>query len=500
MLDTATYDLTTGGFPTAKFALDYANTARIRVGPTIYGAGYGKVPMVKDELKSYKLVASRKLNRVFDNVEFGINYADREKNKQQPEAGLNAVATALTPDVLLANTNLDFAGTPSTVSWSVPATLAKFYDPFLPSSTAANYLIQKTWRVDEQITTYYTQFNLNKQLSFAHLRGNLGLQVKDVDQSSTSNYFDNTAPSGQQVKINEDGRSYTNVLPSANLVFDFENQYVLRLAAAKQVARPRLDQMKSAFEFSIDTTTRLPSGNGGNPRLDPWKATAFDISLEKYFAKNKGYVSVAGFYKKLDTYIYDQTDPNYDFSRFTVNSPIPVTTNIGRFSQPLNGRGGSLRGLEFSLSVPFSMVTEALDGFGLVASYSRNSSAITIDNTNLGSAISLPGLSKTVTNLTFYYEKNGFSARISRRDRSDFVGEITGFGADRELRYVRGESVVDAQIGYEFLTGSLKGLGFVVQAYNVTDSPYETYQVTKDRLVEYQKYGRTILAGVNYKF
>ena len=501
VLDAATYDLATGGFPTAKFALDYSDMARIRIGPTIYGAGYGKVPMVKDELTSYKLAASRKLNHVFDNVEFGLNFADREKNKRQPEAGLNvATAKVLSPDVLLAKTNLGFAGTPSTVSWSVPETLAKFFDPFLPSSTAYGYLIQKTWRVDEQITTYYTQFNLNKPLSFARLRGNVGLQVKNVDQSSTSNYFDNAAPSGQQLKVNRDGKTYTNVLPSGNLVFDFENQFVLRLAAAKQVARPRLDQMKSAFEFSIDTTTRLPSGNGGNPRLDPWKATAYDISLERYFAKNKGYVSVAGFYKSLDTYIFDQNDPNYDFSRFTVNSPIPVTTNIGKFSQPLNGRGGSLKGLEFSLSVPFSMMSEALDGFGLVASYSRNSSAITIDNTNLGSAISLPGLSKTVTNLTFYYEKHGFSARISRRYRSDFIGEITGFGADRELRYVKGESVVDAQIGYEFHTGNLQGLGFVLQAYNVTDSKYMTYQVTPDRLVEYQKYGRTILAGVNYKF
>jgi iron complex outermembrane recepter protein len=156
--------------------------------------------------------------------------------------------------------------------------------------------------------------------------------------------------------------------------------------------------------------------------------------------------------------------------------------------------------LEFSLSLPFSMLTETLDGFGLVASYSMNSSAITIDNTNLGSAITLPGLSKTVTNLTFYYEKRGFSARISQRHRSDFVGEITGFGADRELRYVKGESVVDAQIGYTFRAGALKGLGFMLQAYNLTDSKYETYQQTKDRLVEYQKYGRTYLAGVNYAF
>jgi outer membrane receptor protein involved in Fe transport len=40
----------------------------------------------------------------------------------------------------------------------------------------------------------------------------------------------------------------------------------------------------------------------------------------------------------------------------------------------------------------------------------------------------------------------------------------------------------------------------VLQAYNLTDSEYQTYQESKDRVVEYQKYGRTLLAGVNYRF
>ncbi len=501
VLDTATYSLSGGGFPVEKLGLNYADPARIQVGPTIYGGGYGKVPSVKDTLSSYKLTASRSLDRFFSNVEVGFNYADRRKDKAQPEASLNiATFRPLTSDVLLGNTNLGVAGSPSALSWNVPAALNKFYDPFRPSSTAFAYLIQKTWRVDEKIATYYAQGNLDRRFGAVHLRGNLGVQVKDVDQSSTSNYFDNAAAAGRQVKVNQDGKTYANVLPSANLAFDFAGQATFRVAAAKQVARPRLDQLKSAFEFSIDATSRLPSANGGNPRLDPWKATAYDISLEKYFAKNKGYVAVAGFYKKLDTYIFDQVFPNYDFSRYTVGSPVPALTNFGKYTQPLNGNGGSLKGLELTASVPFSLLTPVLEGFGAVASVSKNSSSITVDNTNLGSAIALPGLSKTVTNFTVYYERSGFSARVSQRHRSDFIGEISGFGSDRELRYVASESIVDAQLGYEFKTGKLKGLGLVLQVYNLTDQEYKTYQETKERLVEYQKYGKTYLLGANYKF
>lgn len=497
--DTVTYNLA-GSFPTATYGRNYADAARVQIGNTIYGAGYGKVPMVEDELTAYKLTASRKLDKIFSAVEFGINFADRSKAKAQPEAGLSAATKPLTADVLLANTNLGFAGSPSTVSWKVPATLAKFYSPFTPSSTAAGYLVQKTWKVDEEIATYFAQLNLDHRLSFALLRGNIGLQMQDVDQNSTSNYWDYAAPAGRNIKVNRDGKTYTNVLPSANLVFDLENQYIVRTSVAKQVARPRLDHLKSALEFNLDTTTRLPDGSGGNPRLDPWKATAYDLSIERYFAKNKGYVALAGFYKKLDTYIFEQTTANYDFSAFTRDLPVPAASNFGKFKQPFNGKGGSLKGVELSVSVPFSMFSDALDGFGFVGSYSRNSSAITIDNTNLGNSITLPGLSKTVTNLTFYYEKNGFSARISRRDRSDFIGEITAFGNDRALRYVKGEAVIDAQVGYEFKSGALKNVGLVLQAYNLTDSEYQTYQVSKERLEEYEKYGRTFLAGVSYKF
>lgn len=500
VLDSARYTLSTSDFPTASYSLNYADPARVQIGPTIYGAGYGKLPKVKDELKSYLVRASRALDsRFIDKVEVGVNYGDREKNKRQPEASLDAGSfRTLTGDVLYGNTHLGFAGTPDSLSWNVPAVLSKYYASFAPSETAAGYLIQKAWTVEEKIATYYFETNLDAQLGdLVHLRGNVGVQVKDVDQSSTSNYFDN-AVATNQVKRITDGAKYTDVLPSANLVFDFGNPGNLRLAAAKQVARPRLDQLKSALEFDISRSNGLPSGSGGNPRLRPWKADALDVSYEKYFG-NKGYISLAGFYKNLKTYIFEQTDPNYDFSRFTSGNPL-ATTSRGRFTTPLNGEGGKLKGLEASVSVPFNLFWDVLDGFGVVASYSRNSSKITIDNTNLGSDITLPGLSKTVTNLTVYYEKKGFSARVSQRHRSDFIGEISGFGADRELRYVEGEDVVDLQVGYDFKSGRLNGLGLVLQAYNVTNSEYRTYAQTKERVVEYQKYGRTFLVGANYKF
>ena len=499
VLDTVTFNMANGGFPTTAYGLNYADPARIQVGKSIYGAGYGKTPSVDDTLKSARLEASIPLAgllpEMFDSIDFGINYADRLKKKRQPEAPLDGNGVALVgAGQQYSPVGLDFAGAPSALTWSVPGLLGTNYKPFNPTDTAS-YLIQKGWDVSEKVTTTYAKVKLDTDLGGVSMRGNVGLQVQHTDQSSSSNYFDNTAPSGSQIKPYTDGKKYNDVLPSMNLAFGFANDQTLRLAVAKQIARPRLDQMKSAFEFSVDNATFKPSANGGNPQLNPWRANAYDISYEKYFSKT-GYVAVAGFYKDLKSYIYQQTI-DYDFSNFTPGSK--ATTNTGKFTAPYNGQGGVLKGVELSASIPLKLLTPALDGFGVVASYSYNESQIAIDGTNLGDKIALPGLSRNVSNLTVYYENAGWSTRISQRKRSDYIGEISGFGADRELRYVKGESIVDFQLGYDFGKGTYEGLGLLLQVNNLTNSSYQTYQKTQNQPVEYQKYGRTILFGLNYK-
>lgn len=514
LTDTVTYDLTPDGFPTVSYGLNYADPNTVKIGPTVFRAGYGKVPSIEDQLTSYRVTVSRSLPRFFNNVEAGFNYGDREKVKDQPEQRLvektTDVPLSVDPNARIDNTTLAFAGTPAALSWDVPTILAlgTNFQPFNPgygisgvgsSTGAAADLASKRWKVNENLATTYLQFNIDSTFGAVRLRGNIGAQAINVDQSSTADYVDRREPVlANQLKKRTDGKKYTDVLPSMNLGFEFPHQQVLRFAAAQQVARPRLDQMRASLDFSVNGTNGEPSATGGNPRLDPWRANALDVSYEKYFAK-KGYVALAGFYKDIKSYIFDLTTEGYDFSEFTAGDPT-VSTQFGRFSQPFNGRGGKLKGLEFTVSVPFELITPHLQGFGFTGSTSFTDSSIKIDNTNIGSNVTLPGLSKTVTNMTFYYEKSGFSARISRRWRSDFVGEITAFANTRALRFVSGEAVVDGQIGYTFRNGKLKGLGFLLQVYNLTDSSYRTYRETHAQIEEFQRYGRTYLLGANYRF
>ncbi|MEA9906069.1 TonB-dependent receptor [Xanthomonas campestris pv. raphani] len=512
-LDTVGVTVNGNGFSQLSPGLNYSNPDALFLTNTIYGSGYGKVPRVEDVLKGARLQASFPMPEAlswFSDLDVGVNYAHREKQKTQPEGNITLGAqgeATVAADLQYAPVNLGFAGIGALPAWNVPATVSR-YMLFNPSDDAS-FLVSKAWTVEEKITTAWLRANLDTEWGVVGVRGNIGVQLQSADQSSQANYWDASQPVGSEVRPIDDGKTYRDWLPSLNLAFQFPYEQTLRFALAKQVARPRVDQLRASLEFGVDTSTGRPGASGGNPMLDPWRANALDISYEKYFA-DRAYVAAAFFYKDLKSYIYTQSRDNYDFSALVAGyvpppGSAPVLTT-GTFSAPFNGKGGTLRGLELTASLPLELVFAPLEGFGIQASATFNDSDVQIRDPESASsvgdgAISLPGLSKRVYNLTAYYEHKGFEARVSQRRRSDFIGEIGNFNGNRTLRYVVGENITDAQISYNFAdTSSLAGLTLLLQASNLSNSPYRTYAETKDRPLEYIEWGRTFVLGVNYKF
>ena len=513
-LDSVDLAFRSGGFSQLNPGFDYSDASQLFLANTIYGSGYGKTPKVEDELRAVRLAASFPLPEAmgwFTDLDVGLNYADREKTKRQPEGNINLGAqgiTAIGSDLQYGLVDLGFAGIGYIPSWNVPAAVAR-YMTFNPVDDLS-YLIPKAWDVNEKISTGFARANIDTEWGSVPVRGNIGFQVQRVDQSSTSRYWDATRPAGQNVQPIERGKTYTDVLPSLNLAFSLPADQTLRVGLAEQVARPRVDELRASLDFGVNTATGEPGGSGGNPELDPWRAYAFDVSWEKYFG-TKAYVAAAFFYKDLRTYIYTEARDGYDFTDlltdYVPGPNEPPTQTTGRFTAPYNGTGGSLKGLELTASLPLDLFSDALQGFGVIASAGFNDSDITIPpppnaQSSVGSQnIMLPGLSERVYNFTAYYERNGFEARVSQRRRSDFIGEIGNFDGDRSLRYVVGENITDAQISYSFPDGhALGGLSILLQASNLTDEAYQTYAGSRDRPLEYIEWGRTYLLGVNYRF
>jgi iron complex outermembrane recepter protein len=516
VLDSGRFSISKDDMPTMAFNANYADPALVQVGPTIYGSGYSKIPHVTDELKSGRVDFSRTIGGWFSAIAGGVNYADRTKDKVQPEGGLSTIGNgyfAIGPDSLLPSTNLSYAGSGHILAWDVPSVLANYYQPIVygtPTTPGFDYLIGKNGAVTEKVTTGYIKADLNHELSSSvTLRGNLGLQYVYTDQSSTAYYKDNVA---NQVLPRTDGKTYSDVLPAINLAFMLPYDQAVRVGIARELARARMDQLKASSEFGYDNATGRPGGSGGNPQLDPWRADAFDVSYEKYFGHN-AYVSLAGFYKKLKSYIYNQTTADYDFSAYLATLPpnffVPGITpqTTGPFTQPVNGQGGNLKGLEFAVSLNGELFTDVLSGFGVIFSISETDSSIRIQDppgnnfltgNNLGN-IPLPGLSETVWSATGYYEKAGFSARIATRARSKYIGEVTNFANDRAFKYVMGDQITDAQVGYAFNDGVMKGFSILLQANNLTNEPYIAYAVSETRQQDFQQYGRQYLLGFNYR-
>ncbi|NJN00941.1 MAG: hypothetical protein HC793_05230 [Aquincola sp.] len=75
-----------------------------------------------------------------------------------------------------------------------------------------------------------------------------------------------------------------------------------------------------------------------------------------------------------------------------------------------------------------------------------------------------------------------------------------GFGADREFKYARAETLTDIQLGYEIQSGFAKGLNFLLQINNANNEPYREYDSGSNLDTKLDEFGRTILFGVSYKF
>ncbi len=531
--DTVTFDQQGFGLTNITSALNYSDFNTVFLtDPNGWGgtdpttgagrAGYVRLPHITDEINAIKLAATRKMGGgIFSDISIGFAYDDHQKHKDGVEGelylkGNSTNTTAVVPTQFrTGTTDASFLGSGhGMISYDALGLYESGFFHFVEETCAS--CVQKTWTVDEKLTTAYIKADIDTHLFGLPLTGNLGLQSVHADQKSTSYLTDGTATG---MTLEGGGTSYTDVLPTLNLNFALPADTTLRLGAGTSIARPRMDDMAGGVSFGVTNDQSPPpsgvtinghpeywSGSGGNPNLKPWKANNYDLSLEKYFAR-KGYVSMALFYKDLTRFVYNQNLLR-DFTGVVLPSnscTAPSTCTlanqyrVGYITKPANGSGGHIQGVEVTASLPGEIVSPWLDGFGLIWSASLNQSSI--NPGGLGK-IDVPGLSRSVINTTLYYEKHGWSFRVSDRYRGDFLGEVPDYTNSLAYTWVHNETIIDAQIGYEIQSGPAKGLNISLSGSNLNNEPFYTYQGKghPDQILRYEKYGSTYLLGVSYKF
>ena len=519
--DTFTFTLDDIGFPTFSNVLDYTTPgAVVLTSPLGWGftsaefglpggqVGYFSAPSIDDEISQVRAAAQRTLNAGgLNNMHFGVQYDQRGKTKVNSDSAF----------IGLADGSRSAHFEPSGVAqppFGYPAVLTyNTHDVFYNSGlynlvyNQHSNVLAGDYTVDEKVLTAFLEFGVDSTLFNVPVTGNFGLQVASTDQSSTGSSFKagntlNNLRLGVVRVPRTDGVKYTDVLPSMNLNFAVADGKVVRLGIARALARAPIRDLRASRTVqytaskaqNTDVNDSPWGSNGGNTQLRPWISNQIDLSYEHYFPETRGYWAVAVYYKDLETYIFND-QILVDFSGFPV-SPTPVLTE-GIVTRPQNGKGGELYGIEFSLSIPGEMLTPALTGWGAVLNASATDSAIIINPQAPESR--LPGLSEEVLNATLYYERHGFSARVSSTFRSDFLTTVSGLGGFNN-RATTAEQIVSAQVGYNFTSGNLAGLNIFLQGSNLTDRIRHLHFERDPRLANsFSYFGRTFLLGASYR-
>ncbi|HZX70384.1 MAG TPA: TonB-dependent receptor [Rhodanobacter sp.] len=512
-------------------------------GNDVVQAGFINAPRTVDYLANLHLAVQRSFSSgPFSSMEFGVAHSTRNKTYNIEQnfltlgggtiSGGSAVETA------------PFSGSNcSPLAW-MGVNSQTCYNPFdlIRSGTlqevptfGSSLAMPPNWKVREKTLTPYFQFNLDTYLGGVSLRGNFGVQAQHTSQRAEGERVaPGSAITGNAITLIPvvGSTSYTKVLPSANLIFGFGDNDDLRVSAARTLARPRMDQMNASLGVSgnithltsTDPNQAYFSASGGNAKLKPTMADNYNVSYEHYFsngngyncnaadAKNSdicrsgggGYFALSGYFLKLTDYINPNAAYLYDFSSFlpfglTPAQQAQLGTTLGTVSGPTNDGHGQVKGVQVTLNLPFNLIAQPLDGFGMILTGNRTSSSLVFaGNSN---PITVPGLSKWVANGTLYYQHNGFEARISDSYRSSFLGEVSGISASRIEQTIQGGSTYDAQVSYSFESGALKGLTLIAQGSNLSNKTFITYQNNDPRQVlTWEEYGRRFDVGVSYKF
>ena len=493
-------------------------------GPNTPQAGYVSLPTITDTVNSVRLTAHNDFEwGPVVGTHLGVYLSKRDKARTGDEGRLYVLNGDGYASATMPGSSTEMAGNSGILvaSFDPTGTLGTIYglDRWVDAT-----VLSRNWTVTEKNATAYGMADLAGKLGGIPYTGNVGLQLVHTQQDSTGNQVDLAHCTGITVatcpySVRSDGTSYTNFLPSMNLTFDVGSQQLLRFGAAKQLARANLDDMKASMDFAVqNATAQAPAltGFAGNPKLKPYEALAFDLSYEKYFDRH-GYVSLAAFYKKLDNYIINAPRP-FDFGPYvSPTTPLPTSgpyagSANGFLTQPTNGQGGSLHGFEVTANLPFGMFTKYLDGFGGTINYSFSDSSVRLPTSGFVSPengpvfkdsvseIGLPGLSKNVTTLRFYYEAHGLQLAWAAHRRTSFIGQILDYRSDSQFTFIKGETIVDMQAGYEFQSGWLKNLSVLLQGHNMTNTPFREFTSDPNVITNSVKYGKTYRLGLNYKY
>ncbi len=551
-----------GPMPTLDFGFDVANPANWQVVKG-FSAIRNFIREVRNEYEGVKVDFDWEVNDRF-NLGFGgtirrfgffTSQAERNTDTLNPtllEAGTN---TAANSKVVQFGRGLD---TPEgTVSSFLVPDLAKFDQVFDFTCNCINKY--GDWRlttkrnggsasfgVDETDYALYFQADFNTEVLGQPLRGNVGTRVAITDIISRG-----TTQAGRPITGEN---SYTDWLPSLNLVYQPTRELYIRFGASEVMARPLLGNLSPTITSISVPSNGDNSGAGftvGNPRLNPFRSTNYDASVEWYFTPSS-LISIAGFSKNVSSFpqtVIFSAPLSELVDADTVTAIRAQFNNAAQLAyidanNPFNARqfrdapGGYIRGIEANFQQNLTFLPGFLRNFGVLVNYTYIKSKLNYildpGAAATATAAAIPqttgsgpfiGVSPQAFNATLFYEVEGFRARVSVANRKGYVtqypiaagscspglltagtggvgaGTVESAGCDSPLLndFVssRGTTNVDAAISFNLF----KALSISLEGLNLTNQTSNRFAYEgQEAVTQYASAGRVFRVGARVSF
>ena len=488
---------------------------------------------LEDEVTEAKFNASYELDSgIYQSVEFGIAYTDRTKTIDKYDSNSTQCGSTVATCATLIDMNDELFST-NNVGNYLSDVSGHFPRDFIFINNIGDYveemkiisqdpmwgaaLLQPNSSVEntEEIFALFAQLNLEGETSHFIWRGNLGLRY--VDTKSVSNgYAIEVLDISMNEEIQDDGEiidittsdpsltsgsnSYSEFLPSANVSLDFSNGWFVKGAAAKVMTRPALEDVGVDMTVSGRRLSEY-SRTQGNPYLDPYLATQFDLSIE-YYQDNGSSYSANLFYKDFSNWISTQTFvQDTEFMVDRDGDGVDDTIVEETLTQKSNRGGVSLNGFELAALHYFDYLPSFLNGFGIQANYtytnSDDSEADVFEQPSVMSPGSgVEGFSPNSFNVIGFYEKDALQMRLAYNWRESFLiqrqSEIGGGLPEHADDYGQFDFSASYDINENFTVNA--------EVINLTDENILQFGDVRDRVSLIQYSGRRYQIGVAFNF
>ncbi len=401
-------------------------------------------------------------------LRFGAKVRDKRKDQRVDafEVELDGDDIVLGTDVGRAFSNSGFAAGRYPMPWTTSAAdIFGFESRFAGRLDAREVDLEaqtEAYELRERVTAGYVMAELNLTPRLLLLPG---VRFEGTSLESDGNEYDDETESLTPTHAKN---SYSNLFPMLHLRYRLSDATNVRAAFTSTIFRPNfIDLVPYRIVDGDDIET-------GNPALTPTTARNYDLMIERY-DQNIGVLSAGLFVKQLTDPIFMSTFDN---------------TLGGETSQPVNATSGEIRGMELAWQQRLTFLPGALNGLGVYANYTWTDSKATHPD---GRETRLAGQAEHAYNLALSYEKRGFSGQVSLNRIGRYIDEL-GEDADEDL-YVSHRDQIDLSASY-FLRPSVQ---VYVEALNLTNAPYRTYQATTDRVRQRELYRPSLQMGLRFR-